>query len=50
MLVLGLLSHAATWAAFPARQSGDFYSYVNVAAVANIAFCTSRCWRVIQTT
>jgi hypothetical protein len=38
ILVLGLLSHAAMWAAFPARQHGDFYSYVGVAAIANIAF------------
>jgi hypothetical protein len=38
LLVLGLLSHAAIWAAFPARQSGDFYSYTKVAAIANIAF------------
>jgi hypothetical protein len=38
LLVLGLLSHAAMWVAFPARQSGDFYSYTRVAAVANIAF------------
>jgi hypothetical protein len=38
LLVLGLLSHAAMWIAFPARQSGNFYSYAEVAAVANIAF------------
>ena len=38
LLVLGLLSHGALWAAFFARQRGDFYSYVDVAAVANIAF------------
>jgi hypothetical protein len=38
LLVLGLLSHAAMWVAFPARQSGNFYSYAEVAAVANIAF------------
>jgi len=38
LLVMGLLSHAAMWAAIPARQHGDFYSYVNVAAIANIAF------------
>jgi hypothetical protein len=37
LLVLGLLSHGAMWAAFPARQHGDFYSYVNVAALANLA-------------
>jgi hypothetical protein len=36
MLVLGLLSHGAMWAAFPARQYGDFYSYVDVAAIANL--------------
>jgi len=38
LLVLGLLSHAAMWVAFPARQSGNFYSYAEVAAIANIAF------------
>ena len=37
LLVLGLLSHGAMWIAFPARQHGDFYSYVNVAAIANLA-------------
>jgi len=36
LLVLGLLSHGAMWAAFPARQVGDFFSYVNVASIANI--------------
>jgi hypothetical protein len=38
VLVLGLLSHAALWVAFVARQHGSFYSSVPVAAVANIAF------------
>jgi hypothetical protein len=37
LLVLGLLSHGAMWAAVPARQHGDFYSYVDVAALANLA-------------
>ena len=26
------------WVAIPARQSGNFYSYAEVAAIANIAF------------
>jgi hypothetical protein len=38
LLVLGLWSHAALWVAFLARQRGDFYSYVGVAALANLAF------------
>ena len=38
LLVLGLLSHGALWIAFIARQRGDFYSYADVAGVANIAF------------
>lgn len=37
LLVMGLLSHAAMWVAYPARQAGDFYSYVEVAAMANLA-------------
>jgi hypothetical protein len=36
LLVLGLMSHAAMWAAFPARQYGTFYSYVDAAAIANL--------------
>jgi hypothetical protein len=38
LLVLGLLSHGAMWAAFLSRQRGDFYSYADVAGVANIVF------------
>ena len=38
LLVLGLLSHGALWVAFIARQRGDFYSYADVAGLANIAF------------
>jgi hypothetical protein len=38
LLVLGLLSHGALWVAFLARQRGDFYSYADVAGVANIVF------------
>jgi hypothetical protein len=38
MLVLGLLSHGAMWAAIFERQQGDFQSFVKIASVANIAF------------
>src|SRR5688500_1614929 len=37
LLVMGLLSHAAMWIAFPVRQTSDFYTYANAAATANLA-------------